>query len=200
MKTGTDQPKPPRAKSARRMRGFEPAAGLLRDPIRKAGETRGFAVTRLLTHWPEVAGPDLAPLCRPVKVSYAQQGLGATLTLLASGAAAPLVQMQADRLRERVNAIYGYAAIARVRVTQTSAQGFLAGQGLAEAQTPFEGPNISPPSPQALARARNVVEGMTEGVADSGLKAALDRLATQVLLRQAREGSTGPSGKGKDIP
>ena len=186
----------PRAKAARRMRGFEPASGLLRDPIRKAGESRGFAVTRLLTHWPEIAGPDLAPMCRPVKVSYAQQGIGATLTLLASGAAAPLVQMQTEKLRDKVNAIYGYAAISRVRVTQTSARG-MAPQ-LAEAQRPFEGPNIAKPSPEALSRAQQVVEGMTEGVNDGGLKAALDRLATQVLMRQARHAETRRRDEGKD--
>lgn len=196
MTSPADPPATPRPRSGRRMRGFEAASGLLRDPIRKAGESRGFAVARLLTHWPEIAGADLAPLCRPVKVSYAQQGLGATLTLLTSGAAAPLVQMQAERLRERVNAIYGYAAIARVRVTQSAAQGLA--PGLAEPQRPFDGPNIAPHSAEAMAKARQIVEGLTEGVADSGLKAALDRLATQVLMRQARRAPTGTRGEGKD--
>lgn len=185
------------AKARRRMRGFEPAGGLLREPIRKAGETRGFAVTRLLTHWTEVAGPDLAPLCRPVSVSYAQKGLGATLTLLAPGAAAPLVQMQLERLRERVNALYGYAAIARIRLTQSAAQG-LANPGLAEAARPFEHANIGQPSPQALSRAREMVEGLTEGVSDSGLKSALERLATAVLTRQTSRGLDRPRRNGKD--
>jgi len=189
MKAPADTKPTQQSRGARRMRGFEAAGGLLRDPIRKAGETRGFAVTKLLTHWAEVAGPDLAPLCRPVKISYGQGGLGATLTLLASGAAAPLVQMQIDRLREKVNAIYGYAAIARIRLTQTAAEGF--GPGLAEAQRPFEGSNIAAPSPQALARARAVVDGLTEGVGDDGLKTALDRLASNVLMRQTRRGPAG---------
>jgi len=166
------------------MRGFEPAAGLLREPIRKAGESRGFAITRLLTHWPEIAGRDLAGLCRPVKVSYGQGGLGATLSVLASGAAAPLVQMQLPMLKERVNVCYGYAAIARIKVTQTSAQGF------AEAQTAFTGtPNIAAPSPQSLLKARQVVDTLTEGVGDSSLKSALERLAENVLTRQK---GTGP--------
>lgn len=160
------------------MRGFEPAAGLLREPIRKVGESRGFALSRLLTHWAEIVGDDTAALCRPVKVSYAQGGFGATLTVLAQGAAAPLVQMQLPRLIERVNACYGYAAIARIQVTQTSAH------GMAEAQAPFETGNIVRPSPQALARARNVVGGLTEGVVDNGLKSALERLAENVLTRQ----------------
>jgi hypothetical protein len=166
------------------MRGFEPAAGLLREPIRKAGESRGFAITRLLTHWPEIAGRDLAGLCRPVKVSYGQGGLGATLSVLASGAAAPLVQMQLPMLKERVNACYGYAAIARIKVTQTSAQGF------ADAQTAFTGPsNIATPSPQTLLKARQVVDTLTDGVGDSSLKSALERLAENVLTRQK---GTGP--------
>jgi len=180
----------------RRMRGFEAASGLLRDPIRKAGETRGFAVTKLLTHWTEVAGPDLAPLCRPVKIGYgAKDGLGATLTLLTSGAAAPLVQMQVDRLRDKVNAIYGYAAITRIRVTQTAASGF------AEGQRPFtgtpqgaasNGSNIALPSAQAMARANGVVSALTDGVADDSLKAALDRLATNVLTKTQMRGPIGP--------
>lgn len=186
----------PRWKGARRMRGFEPASGLLRDHIRKAGETHGFATTRLLTHWAEVAGPDLAALCTPVKVSYAQKGFGATLTVLASGAAAPLVQMQLEPLRERVNAIYGYAAIARIKVTQTSSRGLAS--GLAESQRAFERANIAPPSPQALARARTVVDSLTEGVADSGLKAALDRMATNILTKETRRGPKGLADEGKD--
>lgn len=173
----------------RRMRGFEPAAGLVREPIRKAGETRGFAATRLLTHWAEIVGADLAKLCRPVKVSYAQGGLGATLTVLASGAAAPLVQMQLPSLKERVNACYGFAAIARIQVTQTAAQGF------SEAPAPFSASNITPPSPQALARARKVVDSMTEGVADSGLKDALERLAENVLTRQKGTGGSAPAAE-----
>lgn len=173
------------ASKSRRMRGFEATAGLLREPIRKAGETRGFAITRLLTHWPEIAGRDLAELCRPVKVSYGKGGLGATLSVLASGAAAPLVQMQLPRLKERVNACYGYAAIARIQVTQTAAQGF------AEAQAPFQASaNIIPPSPQALKKARQVVETLTDGVDDSSLKSALARLAENVLTRQKGTGQS----------
>jgi hypothetical protein len=183
----------------RRQRGFESAAGLLRDRIRKASELRGFAASRVLTHWAEVAGRDIAALCRPVKVSYAQGGFGATLTVLASGAAAPLVQMQLPKLKERVNAAYGYAAIARIQITQTAAQGF------AEPQARFDGPNIRPPSPQALARARAVVGTLTEGVADDGLRATLDRLATSVLSRDAagrerNDGFAAPAAgtEGKD--
>ena len=68
-------------------KGFARAGGLVQPQIRKASESRGFAVSRLVTHWAEVVGDDIAALCRPVKVGYGRQGgLGATLTVLARGA------------------------------------------------------------------------------------------------------------------
>lgn len=187
------------AQPAPRRFRFEPAGGLVMAQIRAASEKRGFAVTRLLTHWADVAGPELARLCRPQRVSYAQRGFGATLIVEAPGAAAPLVSMRLDGLRERINAIYGYAAIARIQLVQGRLE------GMAEAQSPFAGPgptpgaelaaqpgagraglrsdNLAPPSPARMARLRDMVDGLTEGVSDPGLREALDRLALNVLNR-----------------
>jgi hypothetical protein len=67
---------------ARRGRGFRRAGALVERPVRKGAEGRGFAVARLLTHWEEIAGADIAAVARPVEVSYARGGLGATLVLL----------------------------------------------------------------------------------------------------------------------
>ena len=66
---------------AYKSRGFIQTGGLLKAKIRAATETRGFAETRLLTNWKDIAGPATASICRPVKVSYGKQGFGATLTL-----------------------------------------------------------------------------------------------------------------------
>ena len=117
-----------RSLTGRRRRGFEQAGGLVASRIRAAGESRGFAVSRLFTHWAEIAGPDLAAICRPCDVRYGRQGLGATLTVLTTGANAPTLAMQEPKLRERVNACYGYAAISRIRITQTAPTGFAEGQ------------------------------------------------------------------------
>lgn len=158
------------------MRGFEPAFGLMAREVRQAGESRGFAVAKLLTHWEEVAGKDLAAVTRPVKVGYGREGFGATLTLLVRGAAAPVVEMQKEALRARVNAVYGYNAIARIHLTQTAATGF------AEGQAQFTAAPKAPPPPdpalEAEARAR------AEGVADDGLRAALERLGQNILTRR----------------
>ena len=66
---------PPRVSTTK---GFKRTATLLGDRIRKAGESRGFAVSRVLTHWAEIVGSDLAQMCRPVEVSYGRGGFGAT--------------------------------------------------------------------------------------------------------------------------
>lgn len=166
----------------RRMRGFEATASLVRDPIRAAGEARGFAVTRLLTHWPEVAGEDLARITRPVKIGYSRDGLGATLTLLVSSAHAPMVQMQLPRLVEKVNAVYGYAAISRISLTQTAPTGF------AEGQAEFiAAPKAAPvPDPQTLAKAAETAAP----IADSDFRAALEALAQNIFTRRkSKEGT-----------
>lgn len=156
---------------------------LVADRIRKAGESRGFAVAKLLTHWDQIVGPDLAAQTRPVKIGYARDGLGATLTVLAQGAVAPLVEMQKTRIRDRVNACYGYAAVTRIAITQTGAAGF------AEGQTPFSpAPAAKPaPDPAVLARARE----NAGDVKDAGLRQALERLGTHILSR----GKAGDRGR-----
>ncbi|MCL7465869.1 DUF721 domain-containing protein [Phaeovulum sp. NW3] len=173
--------------ASRRMRGFEPAAGLVKDRIRNAGEARGFAVSRLLTHWAEVVGEDIAAQTRPVKIGYAKGGFGATLTLLTIGAAAPMLQMQLPRIRERVNACYGYNAISRVILTQTAPIGFAEGQ--AQFAPAPKAPPPAAPDPQIRARASETAQGFS----DPGLRAALETLAANVLSRAANR---APSKKG----
>ena len=165
--------------SSRRMRGFEAAGQLLTARIRNAGEARGFAVTKLLTAWDEIAG-EVAKVTKPVKVGYGREGLGGTLTLLVQTTHAPIVQMQILRLIERVNAAYGYAAIARISLTQTAATGF------AEGQTPFSGPKRAP-DPALAAKAQD----LAAPVQDQGLRAALELLGKNILTR--RNPQKGPT-------
>lgn len=161
------------------MRGFEPAFGLMARDVRAVGESRGFAVAKLLTHWENVVGAELANVTRPVKVGYGREGMGATLTVLVQGAAAPVVEMQKDRLRERVNAVYGYNAISRVLLTQTAPVGF------AEGQAQFRpAPKVEPVvDPAVKAQAHQAAEG----VGDEGLRVALERLGQNILTRRKAE-------------
>lgn len=157
-------------------RGFSHAASLMQGSIRKATESRGFAVSRLLTAWAEIVGEAVASVARPVDISYARDGFGATLTLLTTGAQAPMLDMQTEEIRERVNACYGYNAISRVRITQTAPTGFSEGQ-VAFTQAP------KPAVPRAApitAEAREIAEG----VGSAELRVAIEALAANVLSKR----------------
>lgn len=180
---------PPRA--APRAFGFRHAARLVEDRVRAAGESRGFAVARLLTHWDEIVGPETARLARPLKLSWGRgkrsAGLGATLTLATSGAAAPMVQMLAPQIRDRVNACLGHAAVARIALSQTAqtpAAGFgeMPAAGFAEAQAEFAGPRGQAGGRAAAALSAEAAQA-AEGVRDPALRAALEALARNVLSR-----------------
>lgn len=157
-------------------RGFKRTSSLLQTQIRKTSETRGFAQSRLLTHWAEIAGEDIAAISRPVDVRYGRGGMGATLTLLTTGANAPLLEMQKEALRAKVNAIYGYNAISRVRITQTAATGF------AEGQVSFEHRPKAPP-PETAPTILPEAQHLARDVRDDGLRSALERLASNVYSK-----------------
>ena len=167
-------------------KGFQMTSALLSKQIRSVGEKRGFAVTRLLTHWPDIVGQDVAGLCRPVNVVYGRGNFGATLTLLTTGAQAPMLEMQKETLRERINAVYGYNAISRIRLTQTSPMGFAEGQADFAHRKATAAPCAPPPD--LVEKARDIAAP----VSDDDLRAALERLARNVLTRTTpTKGSSG---------
>lgn len=169
----------PENKQTSRRRGFAPASLLLSRQIQKVAETRGFAVARLLTHWPEIAGEELAAVTRPVRISHSRSFVGATLTLLTKGSAAPLVEMQRPVLLARINACYGYNAVQKIVITQTSASGFQESQSKFTA-APKKQTQVDP----AIAElARRIADGFE----DEKLAKAMHDLALNVSTRNLRK-------------
>lgn len=155
----------------RKSRGFLRTGGVLATQIRKVSEKRGFVETRLLTHWAEFVGASIAKIAQPVKVNYARDSLGATLTVLTTGASAPILQMQIPAIIERVNACYGYSAISKIKITQTAQIGFN------QAQSALEHPKPTIPlSPNAT----KDIDTTVENVANQDLKDALARLGKNI--------------------
>lgn len=167
------------AKSIRRTRGFEPAAGLLRAQIKSASESRGFSDSRVLTHWAEIVGEEIARMARPVKISYRRDGFGASLTLLTTGAAAPMLEMQKPKIQERVNACFGYSAISRIVITQTAPTGFSEGQ-VAIAAAPLATAKTDP----AIVQRASAVAAP---VRDETLRHALEALGQNILTRPIKQ-------------
>jgi hypothetical protein len=157
-------------------RGAKRVASLVDRDVKRLSEKRGFSETRLLTHWAEIVGADVAAICRPVKVGYPRGGFGAVLTVLTTGAQAQMLQMRLPALIERVNACYGYAAISRIAITQTAPTGFAEGQAAFAPRPPAE-PAIRP---AAKAEARD----RTAGISDEGLRASLERLGSLIISKR----------------
>lgn len=158
-------------------KGFRHAAGFVARDIREAAESRGFAVSRMVTHWADIAGADIASIARPVEVSYARGGFGATLTLLTTGAQAPMLEMQKETLRERVNRCYGYNAIARIRITQTAPEGF------ADGRLAFETAPSKRVPDQPSEKVKTLAAQSAAPVENTDLRRALTQLGENVLKR-----------------
>jgi hypothetical protein len=154
---------------------FKRTATVLQSRIREVSEGRGFAQSRVLTHWLEIVGADIAAITRPVEVSYGRGGMGATLSILTTGAHAPMIEMQKEAIRTKVNAVYGYNAIARVRITQTAPIGFSEGQVEFQAK-PKSKPTLSPAVQQ---KAHETARTVT----DQNLRRALEELGRNVLTK-----------------
>lgn len=170
MPRNTDPPDPP----ARRQRGFEAAGRILQPRIAAAGKGRGAGIDRLIGQWREIAGEDIAGMTAPLRLTHGREGMGATLTLSARPACAPIVQMRLPALLERINATFGHRAVARIRIVQDGPSP----QALAEAPRAFE-----PPPADAAG------DGLARGVGDAALRDALATLGRNIVTRARKEGS-----------
>ena len=137
-------------------------------------------MSRLLTHWSEIVGADIACHARPTNVSYNRGGFGATLTLLTTAARAPMVQMQTETIREKVNACYGYNAISRVRITQTAPTGFADGQ---VAFTPAPKAEAKPAADPVVTEKATA---LATGIENEDLRTALAALGENILKSSKR--------------
>ena len=120
---------------------------------------------------------EIAAVARPIEVTYGRQDFGATLSLLTTGAQAPMLEMQKNQLREKINSVYGYNAISKIRITQTAPTGFAEGQiTFAPAKTAASDRALDP----GIASAATEV---ARAVNDDSLRHALETLGKNVLSK-----------------
>ena len=157
-------------------RAARPLAELVRPAIADALKAQGFAAADILTRWPEIAGERLAAHSMPVRVLWPPRPKAAppdtppqpaTLVLKVESAFALEVEMSAAQLVERVNAVFGWRCVGKIRLRQ----------GPVEAPRPK-----APPRPQPLdAAGEQALATRIAGIEDEGLRAALERLGRGVL-------------------
>jgi hypothetical protein len=132
---------------------------------------RGFAKADLIAVWPEIAGPMHAACTAPEKIVWprhapTEEPPAGTLIIRADGPRAIFVQHELPQIVERVNAFFGYRAVAQARVVQ----------GPVGARPP----KAAPPPAIDEATARRIA-AETAAVEDEGLRAALERLGRGVF-------------------
>ena len=94
--------------------------------MRPAFEKYGFSSAAILTDWAALAGPELAAYTAPERLKWprkkpGEEGAaqsGATLVLRVAGARALDVEYRRPQIIERLNASFGYRAIAEIRLVQ----------------------------------------------------------------------------------
>jgi hypothetical protein len=152
-----------------------PLADLIGPALTAAFKRHGFASTEIVTHWEDIAGPEIAAHCEPIKITWprkrdlddAGEPEPATLVLRCQGPAAIEIQHLAGVIVERVNRFLGWRAIERVALRQAP---------LARRAKP------QPPPPIDAEAARRIADRMTD-ITDDNLRAALGRLGAAIKGR-----------------
>ncbi len=123
----------------------------------------GFAQAQLVGRWREVVGPVYARWSVPDSLRFpAGKKSAGTLTIRVEGPFSTQLQHVTPQIIERVNRIFGYAAVERVRLVQ------------GEVPRPADRPKPQP-APATPGSGPNL-----SGVKDQGLREALEDLARQV--------------------
>ncbi|TCS62212.1 DUF721 domain-containing protein [Varunaivibrio sulfuroxidans] len=137
---------------------------------------RGFTEAAVLNDWPSVVGEDLARHCLPEKITYPDKSkIQGTLRLrVANGAFAVEMQHMEPVIIERINAFFGYRAVARLHLVQAPLpQSSSPSRSVIKAQKQKKEPDRAPP-----------VTGETahdlDNVQDPELKAALEALGRAI--------------------
>ncbi len=148
---------------------------------RKAFEKYGFSTATMITDWATIVGPDFARYTAPERLKWpksvnayaetedAESGRpGAMLLLRVDGGRALDVQYKTRQIIERINAYFGYRAIADLRIIQGP---IAAGRGAAKPVA--LAPPSTPPPAEVLA------------VADERLRSALEKMSAGLSARRS---------------
>jgi hypothetical protein len=143
-------------------------ADLIKPCLGDVFARQGFAATDIVTHWPDIVGPEVAAHAEPMKMQWPRRDAGetegATLVLRVDGPAAIEIQHLAGVIVERVNRFFGWRAVKRIAIRQAPLT-------RREAPRPPKGPDAAA---VAAAAAR------LPDIEDEALRAALARLAAAI--------------------
>jgi hypothetical protein len=168
-----------------RKRGAQPIADLVGGFLGPAARKRGFASIDLFAYWPDIVGASFADHTQPERLSWprrledgGEQGfVPATLTVRCDGGRALLLQYEEQAIVERINAIFGFQAVARLKIVQLPLVQF--------------GPRKPKPLPKLSDTAERQLADEVAGIADAGLREALAKLGRAIKATTAARSGSG---------
>ena len=164
-----------RKKDDTRHAGTRPLAALIPGLARRAVGKRGFTDARILNEWPQIVGEDLARHAHPDRLSFPRGRRDAgTLHIRAEGPMATELQHLERIVVERINAHFGYRAVAGIRLLQTPPA--RRPKKAVAARKP-----LLPADPERLSN----LHARLEAVEDPDMRAVLERIGESVLRREA---------------
>lgn len=97
-------------------------------PLARLLGRRGLANMEIIAHWPEIVGAELSQACAPEKIVWprgaepaeadAEARPGAVLHIRVEGPQAVELQHRSGEIIARINRLFGFAAVDKVRIVQ----------------------------------------------------------------------------------
>lgn len=169
--SGTAAKKTPKDPPRRKARGLLAIGANLPEIAAPALRKRGFAQARLITDWPAIVGEMLARDTLPQKLAFPRGSkTDAVLHLRVASGFAIELQHMAPQVVDRINAFFGYRAVAQLRYVQ----GPIPPQKQAR--------HVPAPRVSDIDEAR--LRLSTEAIEDPGLRESLNRLGRAIAVRR----------------
>ena len=158
----------------RRTHDLQSVAKMLKPLARNLLGKNGFAEIDLLTNWGEIAGEETAAYTLPRQISFKRgEKNGGTLCIeVPSGAFALELQHREKMLVARINAYFGYPAVAALRIVQNS--GFRLQDG--------GGEDVQGAQKTLVTEAEeNYIRGLSDGIENPELQQRLISLGRSIV-------------------
>jgi hypothetical protein len=139
----------------------------------KSFSRKYIALGRIVSHWNEIVGEDLALKAQPVKIRYQKNDKipgkkpEAALDIAVSSAEATLLHYQKDLILERINQIFGERWISAIRFVTMPANTVI--KKARKAKSPLTDGQ------------KNTLSGMLAGITDPEVKARLEELGKEIV-------------------
>lgn len=158
-------------------RGPQPVADLVSKLLNPVIERRAGMTTDLIASWDHIAGAQHAEKSRPEKLLWPRQASDddpfepATLVVACESGHALYLQHDLDSVVQRINTYFGFAAVARIKLTQKE---------IARPQV-----RTAPPELNVPAKSQEGLKRMLESVTDPDLRQALEKMGKGVFSNRS---------------